>query len=171
MAKLLTQWPFVNSSLVNELKRLKFFPHTWNPQILTVLFPFWLQVLEKWFLDGMPGFLVTIFTLNLRSHPFKMICSKYIFIMCHVGMRVGSKRKVTIPPALGWVHYSPPSSISLVHVTICEHLLENINCLLFFSHGNRAVGMIQANSWLVYEFELKKVRRTKKASQVSKNPS
>ena len=132
MAKLLTQWPFVNSSLVNELKRLKFFPHTWNPQILTILFPFWLQVLEKWFLDGMPGFLVTIFTLNLRSHPFKMICSKYIFIMCHVGMRVGSKRKVTIPPALGWVHYSPPSSISLVHVTICEHLLENINCLLFF---------------------------------------
>lgn len=55
------------------------------------------------------------------------------------GMRVGSKRKVTIPPALG--------------------------------HGNRAVGMIPANSWLVYEFELKKVRQTKKASQVSKNPS
>ncbi|KAL6653245.1 hypothetical protein ACP70R_012170 [Stipagrostis hirtigluma subsp. patula] len=54
------------------------------------------------------------------------------------GMRIGDKRKLTIPPALGY--------------------------------GEKGEGEIPANSWLIYEVELTKVKRYKEASQVSVTP-
>lgn len=58
------------------------------------------------------------------------------------GMKVGGKRKIVVPPNLGYARHH---SRSVIHI--------DLNCL-FFSYGNRSMGPIPANSTLHFELEL-----------------
>lgn len=68
-------------------------------------------------------------------------------------MRVGDKRKLTIPPSMGFV-----SSVLLFfnfHSTITITAIDNLYLPCpWCSYGNKNIGQIPANSWLIFDVEL-----------------